>query len=112
MSAALRLSAEVEDAVIVCIVCDRGDRYLSTGIPYIRTSFLVWATLCTLVDLAGSCKYQQLAAMKISAGSMSRIAHRGSSMPCWCCQRPPLYTCLCVARALQRRLGSGPAVAA
>ena len=33
MSAALRLSAEVEDAVIVCIVCDRGDRYLSTGMP-------------------------------------------------------------------------------
>ena len=33
MSAALRLSAEVQDAVIVCIVCDRGDRYLSTGTP-------------------------------------------------------------------------------
>lgn len=66
MSAALRLSAEVEDAVIVCIVCDRGDRYLSTGIPYIRTSVLVWATLLTLVDLGGSCKYQQLAAMKDS----------------------------------------------
>ncbi len=32
MSAALRLSAEVEHAVIVTIVCDRGDRYLSTGI--------------------------------------------------------------------------------
>lgn len=31
MSAALRLSAEVEDATIVCIICDRGDRYLSTG---------------------------------------------------------------------------------
>ncbi len=30
--AALKLSAEVENAVIVCIVCDRGDRYLSTGI--------------------------------------------------------------------------------
>ena len=30
--AALRVSGEVKDAVIVCIVCDRGDRYLSTGI--------------------------------------------------------------------------------
>jgi cysteine synthase B len=29
---ALRLSAEVKNAVIVCIICDRGDRYLSTGI--------------------------------------------------------------------------------
>ncbi|MCB1747022.1 MAG: cysteine synthase CysM [Gammaproteobacteria bacterium] len=32
LAAALRLSAEVEDAVIVTIVCDRGDRYLSTGV--------------------------------------------------------------------------------
>ncbi|MFD2111016.1 cysteine synthase CysM [Thiorhodococcus fuscus] len=32
MAAALRLSAEVRDAVIVVIVCDRGDRYLSTGV--------------------------------------------------------------------------------
>ncbi len=30
--AALRLSAEVRDAVIVTIICDRGDRYLSTGV--------------------------------------------------------------------------------
>lgn len=30
--AALRLSAELENAVIVAIVCDRGDRYLSTGV--------------------------------------------------------------------------------
>jgi cysteine synthase B len=29
---ALRLSAMVENAVIVAIVCDRGDRYLSTGV--------------------------------------------------------------------------------
>ena len=29
---ALRLSKEVENAVIVTIVCDRGDRYLSTGV--------------------------------------------------------------------------------
>jgi cysteine synthase B len=28
----LRLSREVENAVIVAIICDRGDRYLSTGI--------------------------------------------------------------------------------
>jgi cysteine synthase B len=28
----MRVSAEVEDAVIVHIVCDRGDRYLSTGV--------------------------------------------------------------------------------
>jgi len=32
MAAALRLSREVENAVIVTIVCDRGDRYLSTGV--------------------------------------------------------------------------------
>jgi len=30
--AALKLSEQVENAVIVSIVCDRGDRYLSTGI--------------------------------------------------------------------------------
>ncbi|HQR03002.1 MAG: cysteine synthase CysM [Proteobacteria bacterium] len=29
---ALRIAATVEDAVIVTIVCDRGDRYLSTGV--------------------------------------------------------------------------------
>ncbi|GAB3265305.1 cysteine synthase CysM [Chitinimonas naiadis] len=32
MAAALKLSAEVENATIVSIVCDRGDRYLSTGV--------------------------------------------------------------------------------
>ena len=32
VAAALRLSAEVENAVIVSIICDRGDRYLSTNI--------------------------------------------------------------------------------
>lgn len=31
-SAALELSAEVENAVIAVIICDRGDRYLSTGV--------------------------------------------------------------------------------
>ena len=30
--AALQLSAQLENAVIVAIVCDRGDRYLSTGV--------------------------------------------------------------------------------
>jgi len=30
--AALRLSNELRDAVIVTIICDRGDRYLSTGV--------------------------------------------------------------------------------
>jgi cysteine synthase B len=30
--AALRLSLEVQNAVIVTIICDRGDRYLSTGV--------------------------------------------------------------------------------
>jgi S-sulfo-L-cysteine synthase (O-acetyl-L-serine-dependent) len=30
--AALKVAGEVEDAVIVHIVCDRGDRYLSTGV--------------------------------------------------------------------------------
>ncbi|SIT65890.1 cysteine synthase B [Ectothiorhodosinus mongolicus] len=32
MAAALRISAEVEHAVIASIVCDRGDRYISTGV--------------------------------------------------------------------------------
>lgn len=32
MAAALKLSEQVENAVIVSIVCDRGDRYLSTGL--------------------------------------------------------------------------------
>ena len=32
VAAALRLSLEVENAVIVSIICDRGDRYLSTGV--------------------------------------------------------------------------------
>jgi cysteine synthase B len=32
MAAALRLSSEVSNATIVSIVCDRGDRYLSTGV--------------------------------------------------------------------------------
>lgn len=32
IAGALRLSQEVENAVIVAIICDRGDRYLSTGV--------------------------------------------------------------------------------
>ena len=32
VAAALQLSQQVENAVIVSIVCDRGDRYLSTGV--------------------------------------------------------------------------------
>ncbi|TVP57255.1 MAG: cysteine synthase CysM [Gemmatimonadales bacterium] len=32
VAGALRLSDELDDAVIVAIICDRGDRYLSTGI--------------------------------------------------------------------------------
>lgn len=32
MSVAVKLAQELQDAVIVSIVCDRGDRYLSTGV--------------------------------------------------------------------------------
>jgi len=32
IAAALKLSAEIEEATIVAIICDRGDRYLSTGV--------------------------------------------------------------------------------
>ena len=32
LAAALKVSSEVKDAVIVHVVCDRGDRYLSTGV--------------------------------------------------------------------------------
>ena len=32
LAAAMQVSAEAKDAIIVHIVCDRGDRYLSTGV--------------------------------------------------------------------------------
>jgi len=32
VAAALKLSEQVENAVIVAIICDRGDRYLSTDV--------------------------------------------------------------------------------
>lgn len=32
VAAALRLSEQVSNAIIVCIICDRGDRYISTGV--------------------------------------------------------------------------------
>lgn len=32
MEVALRISAQAENAVIVSVICDRGDRYLSTGV--------------------------------------------------------------------------------
>ena len=32
VAGALRLSESIKNAVIVCIICDRGDRYLSTGV--------------------------------------------------------------------------------
>ena len=32
IAAALRLSSELSNAVIVAVICDRGDRYLSTGV--------------------------------------------------------------------------------
>jgi cysteine synthase B len=32
LAAAIRIAREVENAVVVHIVCDRGDRYLSTGV--------------------------------------------------------------------------------
>ena len=32
VAAMLRLSRELENAVLVAIICDRGDRYLSTGV--------------------------------------------------------------------------------
>lgn len=35
--AALKLANEIENAVIVTIICDRGDRYLSTGLFYDKT---------------------------------------------------------------------------
>jgi cysteine synthase B len=32
VAGALQLNRELENAVIVAIICDRGDRYLSTGV--------------------------------------------------------------------------------
>ena len=41
VSAALRLSARVQNATIVAIICDRGDRYLSTGKPHLDQGILL-----------------------------------------------------------------------
>ena len=32
VACAIRLSKKINDAVIVTVICDRGDRYLSTGV--------------------------------------------------------------------------------
>lgn len=32
VTAAMKLSAEIENSIIVAIICDRGDRYISTGV--------------------------------------------------------------------------------
>jgi len=32
VSASIRLANELEEGLIVCIICDRGDRYLSSGL--------------------------------------------------------------------------------
>lgn len=32
ITAAMKLSAEIENSIIVAIICDRGDRYISTGV--------------------------------------------------------------------------------
>jgi cysteine synthase B len=32
VTASLRLAEELEEGLIVCILCDRGDRYLSSGL--------------------------------------------------------------------------------
>jgi cysteine synthase B len=32
VACAIKLSKKINDAVIVTVICDRGDRYLSTGI--------------------------------------------------------------------------------
>jgi len=32
VAAALEISKQVENAIIVAIICDRGDRYLSSGL--------------------------------------------------------------------------------
>jgi len=31
-AAALKIAEEIEEGLIVCIICDRGDRYLSSGL--------------------------------------------------------------------------------
>jgi cysteine synthase B len=32
VAASVRLASELEEGLIVCIICDRGDRYLSSGL--------------------------------------------------------------------------------
>jgi cysteine synthase B len=32
VAASIRLANEIEEGLIVCIICDRGDRYLSSGL--------------------------------------------------------------------------------
>jgi cysteine synthase B len=38
IAGALRISAQVENAIIVAIICDRGDRYLSSGVFNLETA--------------------------------------------------------------------------
>ena len=49
---ALRISREVANATIVFVVCDRGDRYLSTGVFPAMTPILVF-DIETVPDVAG-----------------------------------------------------------
>jgi cysteine synthase B len=67
VAGALRLSEELENAVIVAIICDRGDRYLSTGVfqgawSCPRHEFFVGNDACIV--------------KKASAAHLSRCEHR------------------------------------
>ena len=54
ISAALRLSAKVQNATIVAIICDRGDRYLSTGEPRCLNSLVIGILLYKYITTPGS----------------------------------------------------------
>lgn len=76
ISAALRLAAEIDNATIVAIVCDRGDRYLSTGL---------FSTTHSHVPSEASPRDFWSAAARLTGLPTPLIYFRGS----WCpdCQR-------------------------
>ena len=53
VAGALKVAYEVRDSVIVCIICDRGDRYLSSGV-YPPDSGLNDPRPCTIDEFPSS----------------------------------------------------------
>ena len=88
VAAALRLSQEVENAVIVAIICDRGDRYLSTGVYDAQLNGLLAGIPITqgplMAKRSGALRFQpggerkpQVPVGKKQRLSIERLAHDG-----------------------------------